>query len=304
MTEWKTIEMYFYPAASGKMRVDISLEGAGKLHVKDITIKAYTGDNLIPSGNGENIDQRVQESRTFGGGTWACSTERAYRGLASYKLAKNGRIDEIPVEIGSTYLLTFAFYHSTAVEPRVQVRWNNEDNQTIAQDFSLETAKAGEWTTYGRYFTIPATCENKTSKGTANEDTEDITFTLRTKNDTPDVFYDEISFRKVDGGLMDASGNAVFTPESGETVTAFTTVEAGKSGTAIAALYKKSGEIRTLVGIQTTPMVAAAIAQAATVNYTLPTLDAGEYSLTVYAWNMGAGLAPLKDAYTHTWTVQ
>lgn len=305
MTEWKTIEIYFFPATTGKMRVDITLEGTGKLYVKDILCKEYAGDNLIPYGNGENTEQKILESKTFGGGSFANSTETAYKGLASYKLTKNGRIVEIPVEIGSTYLLEFAFYYSSSVKPRAQVRWNNPDNQTIAQTILFEAAKAGEWTTYGVYLTIPATCENKTSNGTVTEATEDITLTLRTENDTQNVFYDEISFRKIDAGLMDSDRNAVFTPASGETVTAFTTVEAGKSGTAIVALYKKNGETRTLIGVESAPIVAAEAMQAATATYTLPeTMEAGEYDITVFAWDMANGLSSLKDAYTHTWTVQ
>ncbi len=294
-TEWTTVTMYFMPGTGQKKLVEIALTGAGTLYVKDMTVTPYEGNNLLPYGNAEAFTQT--NPKFFTGGDSAPTTEQKYEGLASYT-GKKFRTDVYPVEAGSTYLLSFAFYSAAAKNPRVQIGWNSTANAATNHDFPASTA--GSWKTYSYYITIPETF----GEGDAAAAITGIYLFFRTTDDSL-VFYDAISLVQKDAGIMNAAKNDVKEPAGGETVTAFTTVEAGKSGTAIAALYKKNGETRTLIGVETAPIAAADAAQAATVDYTLPaTLESGEYSLTVYAWNMGNGLAPLGDAYTHTWTVQ
>ena len=181
------------------------------------------------------------------------------------------------------------------MQPKVQIGWNATSN--AATDHLLATCTANEWNVYTYYITIPETF------GDAATPVTGMYLFLRSSG-SGTIYYDAVSLVKKDAGIMNVTKNNVLAPVSGETVTAFTTVAAGKSGTAIAALYKKNGEGRILVGVETVPVATAETAQLAAVNYTLPTMDAGEYTLAVYAWNMQSGIAPLKDAYTHTWTVQ
>lgn len=293
--EWETVTMYFKPGTAAKKLVEIALTGAGTLYIKNMTVTRYTGENLLPYGNAEAYTQT--NPKFFTGGDSAVTTERKYEGLAAYS-GKKFRTDVYPVEPGSTYLLSFAFYSAAAKNPRVQVGWNSTANAPTNYDFPVSSA--GMWNTYSYHITVPETF------GAGEEATAvtGIYLFFRTTDDSA-VYYDAISLVKKDAGLQYANGSEASAPASGETVTAFTTVEAGKSGTAIVALYKKNGGPRTLIGIETAPIETAEAAQTATVNYTLPaTLESGEYSLAIFAWDMKSGLSPLKDAYTHTWTVQ
>lgn len=291
-TEWTTVTMYFTPGTGEKKLVEIAVTGAGKLYIKDMTVELYEGNNLLPYGNAEAYAQ--DNSKAFTGGDSVKSNEQKYEGMASYKGTKM-RTDVLNVEAGRTYLLSFAFYSASAVQPKVQIGWNATSN--AATDHLLATCTANEWNVYTYYITIPETF------GDAATPVTGMYLFLRSSG-SGTIYYDAVSLVKKDAGIMNVTKNNVLAPVSGETVTAFTTVAAGKSGTAIAALYKKNGEGRILVGVETVPVATAETAQLAAVNYTLPTMDAGEYTLAVYAWNMQSGIAPLKDAYTHTWTVQ
>ncbi len=292
-TEWTPVTMYFTPGTGAKKMVEIALMGTGKLYVKDMTVELFEGDNLIPYGNAEAYAQN--NSKAFTGGDAVKTDEQKYEGLASYRGTKM-RTDVLPVTPGHTYRLSFAFYSASAVKPNVQIGWNSTSN--AATDHLLATCTAGEWNTYTYYITVPQTF----GEGDAKASITGMYLFLRSSGGT--IYYDAVSLEKRDAGFKNASdSDAAFT--AGETVTAFTTVEAGKSGTAIAALYKKSGECRVLIGVETAPIAAAEAVQAATVNYTLPEeVGAGEYAMTIFAWDMENGLSSLKDAYTHTWTVQ
>lgn len=292
--EWKTVTMYFKPGTGAKKLVEIALTGAGTLYIKDMTVTQYTGENLLPYGNAEAYTQT--NSVTFGGGDAKTSTEQKYEGLASFKGTKM-RTGVVEVEAGNTYRLSFAFYSATAVKPNVQIGWNSTSN--AATDHLLATCTVGEWNTYTYYITVPQTF----GEGDAKTPITGMYLFLRSSGGGT-IYYDAVSLEKCDAGFKNVSdGDAAFA--AGETITAFTTVEAGKSGTTLVALYKKNGENRTLIGLQTAPITAAETAQAAKATYTLPEiLEAGEYAITVFAWDMKTGLSSLKDAYTQTWTVQ
>lgn len=298
---WKTLSVVMKSGIGESKKLQFVLTGKGVLSVKDVTVIPYTGENLFYNGNAENIIGSLNDYKT---GTF--STAKAYDGISSFSGDKKARMTGVNVTGGKTYRISFAFYSDTVAKPRIQFLYNHP-GAGAASEKIFGNCTAGEWTEYTYYLSVPETyvcslngCD---TKGTAEAVTSMYMF-LRTDGDAVQtIFYDAITVTEADAGFMTAeNGDAAFA--AGETITAFTIVEADKSGTALVALYKKNGDKRTLVGLQAAPITAAEAMQAATVNYTLPTMDTGEYTLAVYAWNMQSGIAPLKDAYTHTWTVQ
>ncbi len=304
---WKTLSVVMKSGIGESKKLQFVLTGKGVLSVKDVTVIPYTGENLFYNGNAENIIGSLNDNRT---GTF--STAKAYDGISSFTGTNSDgktRMSGVTVEGGKTYRISFAFYSDTQIKPRIQFLYHNP-HVTATAEKTFSVCRAGEWTAYTYYLTTPA--ETKHTCSVADCAYKDQVFPvtslylfLRIEGSSKlDIYYDAVSVTEADAGFMTAeNSDAAFT--AGETVTAFTTVEAGKSGTAIVALYKKNGETRTLIGVESAPIVAAEAMQAATATYTLPeTLEAGEYAMTVFAWDMQNGLSSLRDAYTHTWTVQ